>query len=379
VKKLEFSEILNFILQFSAISLELISLFLHVCFFDGPSFFEFCDNGIHVLTVLADGFVSGSSFLFQLKLRNSFVEGFDVLVEGIVALTRLLGRLLEFLALVTVLLENLFEFDFFLELDFMLHGVSFSLLFNFGLLLVDLLVNLLLNVTSGIFLVSQLIRHLLGLIIDFSLKLVILICQVLVFLLNFVNCFLVGRVLSGKLFLNSIEMVFKSFFDFFALLPFLGSDLLVARFELFVLIIILSCKYFKPLFDKVSLLSAVNQNIDLLIEMHFFGFGFQSLDVDCFEESDNALIVKLKKLIFNSSLILSSLLLVFLHLFFESIELICQVSKEMSISWLIVLTKIAYRGFIPCQLLFYSSCEHLALSRRLCRQSCFEFLERELQ
>jgi hypothetical protein len=65
-------------------------------------------------------------------------------------------------------------------------------------------------------------------------------------------------------------MVFETLLNFLTLLPFLSCDLLVSRFKLFVLIVVLSGKDFEPLLDEVSLLSAVNQNIDLLIEVHLF-------------------------------------------------------------------------------------------------------------
>jgi hypothetical protein len=132
----------------------LISFFFHLGFVFGPVLFEFLDSCVHVDVIFTANTTFSCFFLLEFELRDTLVESLDILVEGIVTLTRLLGRLLEFLAFVTVLLQDLLELDFFLEFDFVLLSVSFSLLFNFSFLLVNLLVNLLLNVVSGIFLVS---------------------------------------------------------------------------------------------------------------------------------------------------------------------------------------------------------------------------------
>jgi hypothetical protein len=81
---------------------------------------------------------------------------------------------------------------------------------------------------------------LLGLVIDFSFQLFVLSKQIIILLFDFINSLLICLIFRLKLSLDSIEMVFKSFFDLFALFPFLSGNLLMSSFKLFVLVVVFS-------------------------------------------------------------------------------------------------------------------------------------------
>ena len=189
-------------------------------------------------------------FLFLiLKTGDSLVEALDVFVKLVVALTRLFCRFFKFLALASVFLEYFNKLLLFLKFDLMLGRVGFTLFLDLNFLLINLRSNLLLNLSSCLFLFNQLSGHLGTFVINFLFEFFVFASKVLVLLCDFINSFLVFLVFFVKLSFDTVEVVVEALLDRFTLVPFLLGDLVMADCELLVLVIVLTSKYFVPLLD----------------------------------------------------------------------------------------------------------------------------------
>lgn len=210
----------------------------------------------------------------------------------VVACPRLFGRLLEFFRFIAVLFQYFNQLLLFLELDFVLLGVSFTLLLYFGLLLINLRINLFLDLTGRLPLLCELISHLLRLVLNFSLELFVLLGQFVIFLSNLLNGLSVLGVFFIKLLFDTFEVLVESLLNLASFVAFLLADLDVTSFKLLVLLVVLASKDFVALLHEVSLLSPLEKQVNLLIQVDLLAVRSDLLLVDLGEEGCHVLFVK---------------------------------------------------------------------------------------
>jgi len=117
-------------------------------------------------------------------------------------------------------------------------GICFSLLLDLSLLLVDLSIDLLLDLTGRFPLLNQLILHLLGLVVDLLLQFFVLSSQFFIFFSNLVYRFYVLGVFFLKLSFDAVEVLIEPFLNLSTFVAFLLGDLDVAGLELLVLFVV---------------------------------------------------------------------------------------------------------------------------------------------